>query len=94
MPLPVVVFCYGLISPYQAPKNVWRSLFLLVLLPIMFKFAIAIGLVSGVSDEWVRLLIGDNRQSIWLEYLVVMFVLVECLVLKIIGLWDESVTEV
>jgi len=40
----------------------------------------------------VHLLIGDHPQSIWLEYLVIMFVLVECLILKIIGLYDEGVT--
>lgn len=40
------------------------------------------------------MLIGDHPQSIWLEYLVIMFVLVECLILKIIGLYDEGVTEV
>lgn len=94
LPFPIFAFCYGLIYSYQAPKNIWRIYFLLILLPITFKFSIAIGLLDDLTDEWIHLLIGDHPQSIWLEYIVIMFVLVECLILKIIGLYDEGVTEV
>ncbi len=45
LPLPLFAFCYGLIYSYQAPKNIWRMNFLLILLPISFKFSIAIGLL-------------------------------------------------
>lgn len=69
-------------------------LFLSILLPISFKFSLAIGLLDQLSPEWIHLLIGSHPTSIWLEYLVIMFVLIECLILKIIGLYDETVTEV
>lgn len=76
LPFPILVFCYGLIYSYQAPKNIWRINFLLILLPITFKFSIAIGLLDTLSDQWIHLLIGDHPHSIWLEYIVIMFVLV------------------
>jgi len=66
LPFPIFIFCYGLIYSYQAPKNIWRINFIFILLPISFKFSIAIGLLDSLSDEWIHLLIGDNLDTIWL----------------------------
>ncbi len=94
LPFPILTFCYGLIYSYQAPKNIWRIYFLIILIPISFKFSLSIGLINNMSMEWINLLIGDNYNSILLEYLIILFVLIECLILKIIGLYDEGVDEV
>ena len=50
LPFPIFAFCYGLIYSYQAPKNIWRINFLLILIPIIFKFTIAIGLLDDLPD--------------------------------------------
>jgi hypothetical protein len=45
-PIPVVVFCFGVVASYQAGKQVWRSLLLLVLLPLLFKFMVNVHLIQ------------------------------------------------
>ena len=92
LPFPILTFCYGLVSYYQAPKNIWRIYFLLILIPICFKFSLAIGLRQSLDSKWIYLLIGDNTDSILLEYLIILFVLIECLILKIIGLYHCSMS--
>ncbi len=90
---PIMVFCFGLIYTYQPPKHLWMANFLLILIPIAFKFSLAIGLIH-ITDELVHLLIGDNPKSILIEFLVIFAVLIECLILKVIGLYEEGVTKV
>jgi hypothetical protein len=93
LPFPILAFCYGLIHTYQASKHVWRLVFVLTILPISFKFAVAIGLIR--FDAWlIYILIGDNTGSILLEYFIILSVLIQCLILKIIGLYDEEVNDV
>jgi hypothetical protein len=72
---PITVFCYGLIYSYQPPKNLWMVNFLLILIPIAFKFSIAIGLID-LSDEVIHLLIGDSPSSILIEFLIIFAVLI------------------
>lgn len=38
MPIPAVIFCFGMVSSYQAAKQVWRTLFILIIILIVFKF--------------------------------------------------------
>lgn len=87
LPIPVVVFCFGLISNERAGNNVWRALFLLVMLPVLFKFCIGTGIFS--CDPSVQyLLISEELDSMFLEYLAIVFIIGECVVLKLMGLWD------
>jgi hypothetical protein len=90
---PVLVFGYGMICTYQAPKLVWRLALLCVLLPMGFKFAYGIGLVK--VDQWVKvLLLGGGDASMILEYVLIFFIVVQCLILKVVGLYDKSTPEV
>lgn len=63
LPIPAVVFCYGVVSSCQAGKQVWRALLLLVQLPLLFKFGVSVSLLSA-SQEVVYLLVGDNMDSV------------------------------
>ncbi len=45
IPIPAVVFGFGVVASYQAGKYVWRWLLILVLIPIMFKYAINVKLI-------------------------------------------------
>lgn len=45
LPIPLVVFCFGVVASYQAGKQVWRTLLLLVQLPLLFKFAVGVSLL-------------------------------------------------
>ena len=90
---PLIVFLYGLTYTYQAPKWVWRLAFISVLLPLSFKFSISIGLFT--VEPWIQfLLIGNNIDSILLEYCLIFFILIQCLILKIVGLYDYSTPEI
>ena len=86
---PLIVFLYGLTYTYQAPKWVWRLAFIFILFPLSFKFAISIGLLA-VEPSLQFLLIGNNIDSILLEYCLIFFILIQCLILKIVGLYDYS----
>ena len=44
VPIPVVVFCCGLVSSERAGKKVWRALLALVMIPVLFKFCIGTGI--------------------------------------------------
>lgn len=45
-PLAAVTFCFALVGSYQAGKQVWRWLYLLVLVPLLFKFIVNLNLVN------------------------------------------------
>lgn len=64
-PLPAVTFFFGLVSSYQAGKQVWRWLFVFVLIPLLFKFGVKVGLLT-FSEEIVYLMVGDNLNSVLL----------------------------
>lgn len=89
LPIPAVVFCFGIVSSYQAGKQVWRCLLLLVLVPLMFKFIINVQLLEP-SDELIFLLVGDNKNSDLLEYICIVFIICQCVILKMIGHFNES----
>jgi hypothetical protein len=46
LPIPAVIFCTGVVASNQAGKQVWRSLLLLVQLPLLFKFAVNVSLMQ------------------------------------------------
>ena len=46
LPFPFITFALGIVSPYQATKNVWRLAFLALLPPLFLKFSLSIGLLS------------------------------------------------
>ena len=62
LPIPFVIFFCGLPSSERAGKKVWRSLLLLLMLPILFKFGVATQLIS-CSGELQFLLIGEQDES-------------------------------
>lgn len=66
LPFPLITFLFGIMHPYQAPKNVWRVAFISVLIPIFFKFMIGIKLIDSqiISTETQYMLLGDNLNSI------------------------------
>ncbi len=45
IPIPAVVFGFGVVASNQAGKYVWRWLFILVLIPLLFKYAINVKLI-------------------------------------------------
>lgn len=62
--IPAVVFCFGIVASYHAGKQVWRTLLLLVLLPLLFKFAVSVSLLEP-SQGLIYLLVGDNMNSVF-----------------------------
>lgn len=93
LPFPFLTFMLGIVHSYQAPKNVWRLAFLALLPPIFFKYALQIEIVRpGETVQFI--LIGSNHTSIIIEYLLMFFIVVQCLILKIAGLYDKSTAEV
>ena len=87
IPIPFIIFCFGLVSGERAGKIVWRWLLIFLMIPLMFKFAIRAGLVV-FSKEWefvIFLLVGDNIDSDLLEYLGIVMIIGECIILKMIG---------
>lgn len=57
---------------------------MLVLIPLLFKFVIRLSLFN-LSPETVYVLVGDNLDSTLLEYLAVVGVVGQCIILKMIG---------
>ena len=92
-PLTLVIFGAGLVSSYQAGKTVWRWLLALVTLPLVLKFALGVGIVD-LSAEVTYLLIGDNTQSVLLEYVCIILIIGECVILKMIGQYDQTTQEI
>jgi Na+/H+ antiporter NhaB len=45
LPLPLIIFCCGLVSSERAGKSVWRALLASAMVPILFKFALGTGIV-------------------------------------------------
>ena len=83
---PLLAFGYGMISTYQASKNVWKIAFLALILPIFIKYSLSIGLLT-LNNELVFMAIGSNPTSIFLEYLLICFIIVQCSILKVVGLY-------
>jgi hypothetical protein len=93
LPIPVVIFCTGVVASYHAGKQVWRSLLLLVLLPLLFKFAVCVSLVKP-SQGLIYLLVGDNMNSVFWEYTCIVLIIGQCVILKMVGHFNESAEEV
>ena len=93
---PLTTFLLGIPHSYQAPKTIWRLGFIILLFPILIKFVIGIGLIddSIVDKKTIFLLIGDNLNSITVEYLLVISIIVQSLILKVVGLYDQTAAEV
>lgn len=90
---PILTFALGICSPYQATKHVWRLAFLALLPPLFLKFSISIGLIS-LEPTILYILIGSSPGSITVEYFLIFFIIVQCLILKIVGLYDHSTSDV
>lgn len=93
LPIPVIVFCYGVVSSYQAGRQVWRALLLLVQLPLLFKFAVSVSLLSP-SQALVYLLVGDHMDSVAWEYACIVLIIGQCVLLKMVGHYSETAEEV
>lgn len=93
LPFPFLTFCMGIASPYQASKNVWRLAFLALLPPLFLKFSLSIGLVV-LEPSFSYLLIGGHPNEITVEYFLIFFIVVQCLILKVVGLYDKSTADV
>lgn len=92
-PIPLVIFSCGLVSSERAGKRVWRLLLLLVVVPLLFKFALGTGLLE-CSDSLTFLLVGANLDSNTLEYVSIICVIGETVILKLMGHWEESTEEI
>lgn len=86
---PVLTFAYGMINTHQASKSVWRISFLALILPIFVKYSLSIGLIT-LSKDLTFLFIGSHSTSIFLEYLLICFIIVQCSILKVVGLYDQT----
>ena len=86
IPIPAVVFGFGVDASYQAGKYVWRWLLMLVLIPLMFKFAVNVKLIEP-SEELIFLLIGDNIGAVFIEFVCIVFIIGQCVILKMVGLY-------
>ena len=64
-----------------------------VTLSLLFKFAISTDLLI-VNSQFRFLLIGDNVNSTFLEYLSIVCIVGECIILKLMGHWDETTQEI
>jgi len=93
LPFPILTFALGIIHSYQAPKTIWKLSFLALLLPIFFKYSLSIELFTPGKTLQI-VLIGTNSSSIFIEYLLMFFIIVQCLILKVVGLYDESTADV
>ena len=93
LPLPLVVFCFGIVSSERAGKQVWRALLVLVMLPVLFKFGVGTGLLE-YSSKLRFLLAGQDLDSSIIEYFAIVCIVGECVVLKLTGLWEESTQEI
>lgn len=93
LPIPLVIFCCGVVASYQAGRQVWRCLLLLVQLPLLFKFAVGVQLWVP-SQELVYLLAGDNMDSVFWEYLCIVLIIGQCVILKMVGHYSDSTEEV
>lgn len=94
LPFPILTFALGIIHSYQAPKTIWKLSFLALLLPIFYKYSLSIGQEKKVLSTLEIVLIGTNSTSIFIEYLLMFFIIVQCLILKVVGLYDESTADV